>query len=93
MTPSQLSETQKAVQEIVDTNESLVYQAMAINEGEPSYDSVVYKLLRLGLVVTARLNDLYGANNQKVKKGQLLSANNILADLFNCHVETDNLDE
>jgi hypothetical protein len=93
MTPSQLSETQKAVQEIVDTNESLVYQAMTINEGEPSYDSVVYKLLRLGLVVTARLNDLYGANNQKVKKGQLLSANNILADLFNCHVETDNLDE
>jgi hypothetical protein len=93
MTPSQNGNTQKAVQDVIDTNQNLVDYSQLIPLGAADYDAVVYKLLRLALAVTSRLDSLYQANQQQVKRGQLLVANNTLADLFKCHVETDNLGE
>jgi phage tail protein X len=87
MTPSQLSKTQKTVQVVVEANHNLVEEAKAIAVGVPNYDGVVYKLLRLGLIITARLDSLYEANQQLVNQGQLLAVNNTLADLFKRHVE------
>lgn len=80
------------IKDTVDSNESLLNQVFSVNEGEATYDALVYKFLRAGLSITSRLDNLYEANNQKVKRGQLLVANNILAGLFRCHIETDNLD-